>query len=359
MSFSPTVRDVIYDLLPHGTWPEKVLPKKYFRDFREMPTHSHDICAKHHNLEEIKYDKEKHDVCWSVFPFWPPDLFAVVARLIEQSGCYTNFHPVADGVLIDCPPDVKAKDRRKYLLNRKNLKTLQGLGEAWSQGIFQAKFNKSNKQLNLRRDQSRLVNCKPAPIQQLWNQLLQCYCAVIVPPPIAGSKEDQPDHDCNWHLAALKLLIIADTASIGIGFPPKTPERRYKNARYVRRFPFRWPQGLNHIWSLDKPFRNSGKSNDEYTLEDAPTACLLVPAEKVVVQPKTRVPQVGCTLRSLSHHLALLPSIGQVQSTWNQVWGGPDNTDTNDVFNLLLVPFPLKLLPSAFRHVTSGAMMKE
>ena len=57
------------------------------------------------------------------------------------------------------------------------------------------------------------------------------------------------------------------------------------------------------------------------------------------MQPKTRTPQVGCTLRSLSHNLALLPPVGDVQTVW-RMWNTID--PNSDSFNLLVVPFPLR-----------------
>jgi hypothetical protein len=44
--------------------------------------------------------------------------------------------------------------------------------------------------------------------------------------------------------------------------------------------------------------------------------CWQVSPSFCCVQPKTNTPSVGCTLRSLSHHLALLPPEGIVETTW-------------------------------------------
>ena len=71
-----------------------------------------------------------------------------------------------------------------------------------------------------------------------------------------------------------------------------------------------------------------------------------VPAVEACVQPKSRTAQVGCTLRSLSHHLALLPPKGEVRTHW---WSRSSKGE--DELNLLLVPFPYRLEGSAFQPV--------
>ena len=59
-----------------------------------------------------------------------------------------------------------------------------------------------------------------------------------------------------------------------------------------------------------------------------------LPSSAACVQPKTRTPQVGSTLRSLSHNLALLPPVGEVVTNWFL----PAPYDkANDELNLLLV----------------------
>lgn len=72
----------------------------------------------------------------------------------------------------------------------------------------------------------------------------------------------------------------------------------------------------------------------------------MIPPTELCVQPKARTPQVGCTLRSLSHHLALLPSLGEVKTSW--LFGTPAGQSSVEPLNLLLVPFPYSLDGSSF-----------
>jgi len=71
----------------------------------------------------------------------------------------------------------------------------------------------------------------------------------------------------------------------------------------------------------------------------------LVPASEACVQPKTRTSQVGCTIRCLSHHLALLPPASDAKAAWFAVW---QPSDEERPLNLLLVPFPYRIAGSAF-----------
>src|SRR5262249_32739308 len=85
--------------------------------------------------------------------------------------------------------------------------------------------------------------------------------------------------------------------------------------------------------------------------------CMQVPPGEACVQPKSRTPQVGCTLRSLSHHLALLPPMGgEVATSW-LIGVGPDTFERNErqweevgrrPLNLLVVPFPYDIDHACF-----------
>jgi hypothetical protein len=72
--------------------------------------------------------------------------------------------------------------------------------------------------------------------------------------------------------------------------------------------------------------------------------CHLVPPQLACVQPKSNTPQMGCTMRALSHHLALLPGIGVAESEWIVNLFNPDrinvSQDDPGALNILVVPFP-------------------
>lgn len=117
----------------------------------------------------------------------------------------------------------------------------------------------------------------------------------------------------------LELLAIADEASAGIGFVPRKDGTPISAGVVARHFAALRP----------------GTS----TWRAPSTLCKTVPPGQYCVQPKSRTPQVDCTLRSLSHNLALLPAIGEVTTSY-YVSPAPMNGRAP---NLLLVPFPCEV----------------
>jgi hypothetical protein len=66
------------------------------------------------------------------------------------------------------------------------------------------------------------------------------------------------------------------------------------------------------------------------------------------VQPKASTPGVGCTMRSLTLHLALLPAAGNVRTMWI---ASSESRKHNDPFNILVVPFPFSIPGKSFGPV--------
>ena len=80
--------------------------------------------------------------------------------------------------------------------------------------------------------------------------------------------------------------------------------------------------------------------------------CLTIPPEKLSVLGKQHTPQRGCTIRSLSHHLALY-SPSEIIARWH----GPfaPAKDRLEVFNLLLLPWPTAVSAADFQLVADRA----
>ncbi len=162
-------------------------------------------------------------------------------------------------------------------------------------------------------------NRVPVAVQRLWRTLLRR-------PGIEISRHDLRTR--SWWDAALRLMAISDEASYGIGFVDPENEAF---AAFVA-------QDLTKVFA---------KTNELPFLPHS--LCIKVPESETCVQPKTRTPQVGCTLRSLSHHLALLPSVGDVRTRW--LIGTHSATvqeKQRQSLNLLLVPFPYQIDGSCF-----------
>jgi hypothetical protein len=156
----------------------------------------------------------------------------------------------------------------------------------------------------------------PAAARDAWRTLAECEHPVGR--SIAASQE--------WRDAAVRLLAIADEACAGVGFRAASGS-----------FPF-----ADFVLSAHREYLASG----ERLLPHLPNSlCVMVPASEACVLPKTRTAQVGCTLRAMSHHLALLPADGHVAARWHTSLSLEKQTGD---FHLLLVPYPYRIRDEAF-----------
>ncbi len=211
---------------------------------------------------------------WSLVPFWPPDLFAVAATLVNLSGCYANTRYLCG--FDDCS------------YNERHWRKVARLGQAFSEGTV-------------------------APeLQAEWDILL-------------GGDWSITD-DSDWWDAAMMLMSVADEACAGIGFVPE-------KAQGISFLVFDAYRSLLRHRPTPLPFLPN-------------SLCIDVAPDVASVLPKTRTPQVGCTLRSLSHNLALLPPAGEVKTYWKYAISEDDNSE--EPLNVLLVPFPYRVRGSCF-----------
>jgi hypothetical protein len=156
-------------------------------------------------------------------------------------------------------------------------------------------------------------------------RLCKAWHALVEPPAEAVSawdrligrvKRSEPPF---WHQDVMLLLVLSDAVSEGMGFElDDTGPQTYPRIVFAQ------------LLQLQK-------GNESKILPNLPQSlCWMVPSSEACVQPKTNTPKVGCTLRSLSHHLALLPSTGVVTTGW--VYAAPPDSPPN--LNMLLIPFP-------------------
>lgn len=237
---------------------------------------------------------------WALPPMWAPDLFAVVATLAERSGLYAE-----PGIALS----TTAAGRSRKVARAKQA---EELGGAWgSKGLL------------------------PAKVLDLWQTL----------------HRHQNDPVCDgagngraWKDASMQLLATTDEACAGVGYEP--PELKggsgFGNAALVfEEYRFAAP-------TTPSLLRGAG------FLPHLPNSlCRAVPPDRACVLPKALTPSVGCTLRSVTHNLALLPGKGQVSAEWRLTRSlraprrAPKGAAPSDPhFNLLLVPFPYDISAS-------------
>lgn len=223
--------------------------------------------------------RRRRDQC----PRWPPDAFAVTALIVNQSAIY-------------CRPRYVTRCRSGFLFDDHAIhEHIKHVANQWSE--FQ--------------------HIPTGELDELWRRIL------------AGASQPLTGLDPDCADACLTLMMIADSASAGVGFVVNRDRSRI--ADY-----------------LLEEHRRLVSGDVAYLLPYVPySLCRMVPPDEVCVQPKTITAQVGCTLRSLSHHLALLPPITEVETQWMLASSGTVET-VDRALNLLLVPFPFHIDGNCF-----------
>lgn len=241
---------------------------------------------------------------WATVCEWPPDLFAAMATLAERSGLYSETPFTAYWI-------------GGFALNEAWIAEVDDVGRQWAQ-----------------------AGKPPALVQALWNDLLSVH---------GGVRIDDISASADWKQIVFRLLAIADEACAGVGFQPVAPDEKDKEEN--RKEKFQYIVYDDHI-AWEEKNRQAGPSDPPVVggkvLPYLPhSLCIAVPSTVRCVQPKTNTPAVGCTVRSLTHHVALLPSTANVSTSWHIA-----NTLDDDLepFNIMVVPFPYSIPGTSFRR---------
>jgi hypothetical protein len=153
----------------------------------------------------------------------------------------------------------------------------------------------------------------PNRVEKLWSVLIKNGAK-----PLWDSKK--------WQDAAIELLAISDETSVGIGLDSSEVTSIFSEVYSVMYVDAHTPG------KIDSTILN--------------TVCIGVSPDVACVQPKTVTSQVGCSLNSLSHHLALLPARTKVKTYWSIL--AASGVASNAPLNLLLIPFPYRIDGDAF-----------
>ena len=139
----------------------------------------------------------------------------------------------------------------------------------------------------------------------------------------------------DWWTICLDLVMITDEACKHMGFQVANPFFDFFMQEYAA---------------------TDLSSGDEFRrVQRAPFSLSLAAEDVLCVQAKARTPSVGCTLRSLTHHLALLPPRGQVRARWVSPVIEADAARLQEDLGLLLVPLPYDINDDAFRPAGEAA----
>lgn len=228
-------------------------------------------------------------------PRWPPDLFACCATLLHESGAYSRVVALAEPRAISASWAAEAR----------------ALGENWHQSISEfVKVSWPSKDTEL--------PDPPSAVRALWSELMTHL------PPTAGLNQSG---DLESVVRLVKLLGVSDEACKGVGV----------------RSGMATEDGLLSV-ALHRLSASSWRS-----------LAWRVSVEHAAVLPKQHTPQRGLTIRSFSHHLALLPSNG-VSARWYRPHAATDSVRRKlDLLNILVLPWPELIARSAFELVSPSA----
>lgn len=265
-----------------------------------------------HNVIETVLPRGSNvdDDGWREACQWPPDLFAAMALITEWSGLYSD-------------PVFTCAWRPGFLCRRRYTRFVTIAGRQW-----------------------RTSGKVPAPVQNLWARLLSSYRDTEIGPFDTAPKTGSWSRAGRWRKIVFTLVAIADEACHNIGFA-----NLYRQPLDDLNLPAEvtYHEYINHY----KRKEGLPAPDDEPVLLHLlpHSLCQRVPKTVRCVQPKTNVPAVGTTLRSLTNNVALLPPCGHVLTSWHianthQPRGRP--------FNLLVVPFPYSVPGQSFCTSDSG-----
>ena len=176
------------------------------------------------------------------------------------------------------------------------------------------------------KDWNASISAVPWAVGQLWDALIRTFPSVQI--------SEVRDNETLVQLL-LMLFAVADEACVGMGWdvdPKEAPKRIFASVTFTA----------------------LTGATAQVRLPHAPASlCVMVPPDRAVVLPKSITSSVGCTIRSLSHYLALLPPSSVLQSSWILSSRKPSAQislapATIDDIRLLLVPFPFTIHATSF-----------
>ena len=287
-------------------------------------------------------------------------MFAVAANLVERSGAYRQVvAPGPDGKIIDALKVMDPQWREE----------MRERASSWSWGLIRGKDEPEYAEMvayceSRKNFRNELLDVSMEPLKEDWLTLVEGHGNDEVLPTalIGNGMRYEPDELPQWWQAALRLLITADTACQGIGFIPRFVPDPSQGPGGRSPGQLNWVQYtfLKNVVDRIADNEAAGSKQDAgfvYTVTDR-----LFNEALGAVLPKTRTSTLGCTLRSLSHNLALVPAAGLVQARWRvsaerplEAVQRPGTIGVDRPLKLLLVPFPYRITADCFSAEVGGS----
>ena len=269
-------------------------------------------------------------------PISPFDMFIIMSKLLNDSGAYHHFESEFEGEAF-----LDVKDERKInkvkLISCDEIQQWKQLGDEWfSINLYELNDSPFNKNLSPNKS-----------ITSFWVKILNSWHKPVY--KNVSSNEEQPD----WWYAAYSLMVIADEASKGTGFKRLSNEECRSDASNCSPWIQLTEMIIDAVNREKKDDNKYLKDREKYNTEPFSYVESLSLADRSIanVLPKSRTSPLGSTLRRISHNLALLPGSGTIRVGWD--WAEPphDWVNKNPVFNMLLIPYPYKILSKNFKPV--------
>lgn len=256
-------------------------------------------------------------------PAFPPSIFGAVAYLLERGGVYHKI--VSEDLAMPSKTPIEQANTSTLVVRKSDVAECCELGRAWlrhtqhlvelASKLAEAKGKPEKDRLSKLVDDSfrHFEENTGKQIRKLWDDLTFLHREHVL--------SDKPS---KWWLPALKLLIISDEASVDLGYATGSPFEAFLRlyADWNQLIPINNEKFHFLRDRTQQPFETKLNSNI------------------VRVVPKSRTPTVGCTMRTLSHNLAIVPPEGIVRINW---FRSPIFEKEVAPLNLLLVPFPFEV----------------
>jgi len=243
---------------------------------------------------------------WNIPPNWPPDLFAISTYLLEMAGAYHHLTPGGQAV---------GRTANFELIFSKAQRTeIKKAAEEW------------------RKEPSYL----PDLVTSAWNEVITATRSV------GSGRTENKDQLPEWWRSALWLAAYADETCLHLGHAGA----RAGAAAWV-------VDPMEAIVFSDEEDEQADATHVPVT-EGPFSFCLAASPDILAVLPKSKTPHIGCTVRSMSQNLALMPSAGTMQGSWQQVPVGQLGSPSQSRFNCLFIPFPYSIEPTWFKTEAGG-----
>jgi len=280
-------------------------------------------------------DASEREINEHSVPPIPTDLFGICAILLERSGVYHSLMPGCK-TLEDSP--------YAWYISDVEMLGAREAGKNWNKLTPYTSTGKPRSDRKKRKTVSGFETAVPPKVREWWDALMKASGEPLFFYRGPDGDLDPPE----WWKAIFLMLITADEACAGIGL--------YSNAANAPSA-VTWVDDILKVSEREDLKNSMSNATDKYGIQHRPltdNAAFQLNPDIASVHPKTRTPKVGCTLRTLTHNLSLMPPRGQIGSYWvrslSTHYGKPE-TD----FNILMIPFPYMLDPDWFESSDLGS----